>query len=56
MPERKDESPLDQGRHDAEVRREIQMREALGLPPSGDEPKVTRDSDLFDDEPEGSER
>jgi hypothetical protein len=56
MPERKDESPLEQGRHDTEVRRDIQMREALGMPPSGDEPKVTRDTDLFKDEPEGSER
>jgi hypothetical protein len=51
MPERKDESPLEQGKHDTEIRRETQIREALGVPPTGDEPKVTQDNDLFEDQP-----
>jgi hypothetical protein len=57
MPERKDESPLEQNRDDSEIRRETQVREALGIPPTGDDPKVTRESDLFKDQPpQGSER
>jgi hypothetical protein len=56
MPERKDESPLEQGRDESEKRRETQVREALGILPTGDEPKVTEESDLFKDQPRGSER
>ena len=40
-------SPLDEGRHDAEIRRESAVRSALGVSPSADEPVVTRQTDLF---------
>jgi hypothetical protein len=53
MPEKKDESRLEQGKRDTEIRRETQIRESLGKPtPGTDEPKVTPDSDVLKDQPE----
>ena len=63
MPEQKDQSPLDQGLRDTEIRRETQIRDSMGKPtPGTDEPKVTPESDVFKDqknqpeEPSQSER
>lgn len=50
MPERKDESPLEQGERDTEIRRETDVRGSLGIPPTDKEPKVTPEDDLFKDQ------
>jgi hypothetical protein len=48
----KDESPLEQGKRDTEIRRETQIRNSLGKPtPGTDEPKVTPESDVIKDQP-----
>lgn len=56
MPKRRgDESPLEQGQRDTQVRRDTAIRGSMGTPASGkDEQKVTPESDLFKDEPEST--
>jgi hypothetical protein len=58
MPEQKDESRLEQGKRDTEIRRETQIRNSLGKPtPRTDEPKVTPESDVLKDQaPESNRR
>jgi hypothetical protein len=52
MPENtKDESPLEQGRRDTELKEQTHVRGSLGVLPSGDGPKVTPDSDEFGKQP-----
>jgi hypothetical protein len=42
------ESPLEQGRHDTEIRRDTAVRGSMGTPASGREtPKVTPETDVF---------
>lgn len=50
MPEPKKESRMEQDERNTKIRRDTQIRGSLGYPPSGDEPKVTPEDDLFKDE------
>jgi hypothetical protein len=53
---REQESPLEQGQRDTDIRRETAIRGSMGEPASGtDTPKVTPETDVFKDEPQ-SER
>ena len=49
---RGDESPLEQGHRDTEVRRDTAVRGSLGAPPSGPGRKVTSETDVFREQPE----
>jgi hypothetical protein len=52
VPEPKDQSPLEQGQRDTEIKRETAIRSSLGEPtPGTDEPKVTPESDVLKDQP-----
>ena len=52
MPDdRKDESPLEAGLRDTELKEETHVRGSLGLPPTDGEEKVTPESDVFGNEP-----
>jgi hypothetical protein len=45
------ESPLEQGRHDTEIRRDTAVRGSMGMPASGrDTKKVTSETDVFKDQ------
>lgn len=47
---RDDESPLEQGRRDTEIRRDTAIRASMGTPASGRETsKVTPETDVFKD-------
>lgn len=52
----KDESPLEEGLRDTELKEETHVRGSLGLPPTDDEEKVTPESDVFRNEPDKPER
>jgi hypothetical protein len=50
---RDDQSPLEQGERDTEIRRDTAVRGSMGAPASGrNTPKVTPDTDLFKNQPE----
>ncbi len=51
-----DQSPLEQGRRDTEIRRDTAVRGSMGTPASGrDTPKVTPETDVFKEQPEKRE-
>jgi hypothetical protein len=51
MPDdRRDESRLEEGLHDTEIKEETHIRGSMGVPPTDDEPKVTPESDVFEDQ------
>ena len=50
---RDDQSPLEEGLRDTEMRRETAVRGSMGTPASGhDAPKVTPETDVFKEQPE----
>jgi hypothetical protein len=53
---RDDQSSVEQGKHNTDMRRDTAVRGSMGTPASGrDTEKVTPDSDMFKDQPQ-SER
>ncbi len=51
---RPEDSPLEQGRRDTEIKRETDLRDSLGPVPGTDaerEPKVSPERDVFKDTP-----